>query len=364
VKLWIDLDNAPHVPFFGPLIREFETRGHSVLVTLRDFGYTADLARQAEIQYCRIGRHPGKNTLLKVLSLASRGVAMARWARSKSIDVAVSHGSRGLVVGSALLRIPRVTLFDYEHVSVGLFRTLSTSLLLPEALRAHFSNGEEAGSQLGSIRFYPGYKEEIYLGDFVPDPDEIQELHLPDNALRIILRPPATTAHYYDDRSKAIFQAVLDRISASEDLFGVVLPRTAHQGEEIKKCLKTPSRFRVLDRAVNGLNLIWHADAVVGGGGTMNREAALLGVPVYSVFTGDMGAIDRRLEEEGRMTFLRSSEDVPGVGYSKRDIKIREDLLASLRARSKMLTEILADEILSVAGSSEPPQQMSTRFES
>ena len=63
-------------------------------------------------------------------------------------------------------------------------------------------------------------------------------------------------------------------------------------------------------RAVDGLNLLWHSDLVVSGGGTMNREAAALGVPVYSIFRGKIGAVDRQLQREGKMTLIERIEDV------------------------------------------------------
>ena len=61
---------------------------------------------------------------------------------------------------------------------------------------------------------------------------------------------------------------------------------------------------------INGLNLIWHSDFVVSGGGTMNREAAALGVPVYSIFRGKIGAVDQYLAHNGRLTLLENVEDV------------------------------------------------------
>jgi len=64
------------------------------------------------------------------------------------------------------------------------------------------------------------------------------------------------------------------------------------------------------NEAVDGLNLLWHSDLVVSGGGTMNREAAALGVPVYSIFRGKIGAVDRHLQSQGKMTLIESIEDV------------------------------------------------------
>ena len=63
------------------------------------------------------------------------------------------------------------------------------------------------------------------------------------------------------------------------------------------------------DHVVDGLNLIWFSDLVVSGGGTMNREAAALGVPVYSIFRGKIGAVDRHLQKEGRLILIESVED-------------------------------------------------------
>lgn len=64
--VWIDIDNAPHVLFVAPIARELKQRGHRVLVTVRDFGYTRDLADQHGLDYRVIGSHWGGNKLLKV----------------------------------------------------------------------------------------------------------------------------------------------------------------------------------------------------------------------------------------------------------------------------------------------------------
>jgi predicted glycosyltransferase len=61
---------------------------------------------------------------------------------------------------------------------------------------------------------------------------------------------------------------------------------------------------------VDGLNLIWYSDFVVSAGGTMNREAAALGVPVYSIFRGKIGAVDRYLSNTGRLVLLENVQDL------------------------------------------------------
>ena len=72
----------------------------------------------------------------------------------------------------------------------------------------------------------------------------------------------------------------------------------------------TNGKTLIPSRAVDGLNLLWHSDLVVSGGGTMNREAAAIGVPVYSIFRGKIGAVDRRLEQEGRLVMIRTSAEI------------------------------------------------------
>ncbi len=343
-SIWIDLDNAPHVPFFTPLISTLNENGHNVLVTVRDYGYTHNLIEQQGIPHTLIGRHSGKNPFLKVAGLSSRVLSLALWASGRKIDVAVSHGSRALVLASSLLRIPCVTMYDYEFVSTGIFNRLSSLVLLPDALPDELL----ASLHLSPDRIckYPGLKEEVYLGNFTPDRSVLDTLEVQQDEILIALRPPATAAHYHNPDSERIFQAVLDRISADPQAVGIVLPRTAEQAEVVRKSLKNPLNFRILSRPVHGLNLIWHCDLVVGGGGTMNRESALLGVPVYSLFMGKIGAIDRMLSEQGRLIMMRREEDVTRIKFEKREKPDLREQMDVWKARSTQLVEFISGEIL------------------
>lgn len=315
-SIWIDLDNAPHVPFFAPLIHEFQRQGHRTWVTVRDYGYTRNLMDRRSLHYDLLGRHPGKNRLMKVVGLMLRAGALVRYARGKKIDVAVSHGSRALVIACAILRVPCVTMYDYEFVFTQIFNRFSTKVMLPET----FTDDVLASLSLHGDRVvrYPGLKEEIYLGDFSPDPSILERVGVDKDQIIATIRPPATSAHYHNPLSEKIMQAFMDRISAEGNVVGLVLPRTANQAEAVRKTLRNPDSFRILTRPVNGLNLIAHSDLVVGGGGTMNREAALLNVPVYSVFTGKVGIVDRSLVEEGKLILVRSVDDVSRVEFKKR----------------------------------------------
>src|SRR5205823_4694741 len=86
---------------------------------------------------------------------------------------------------------------------------------------------------------------------------------------------------------------------AHDGVQAIVLPRTEDQQEYVR-ALALPSVI-VPDRAVDAQSLIALADLVVSAGGTMNREAAALGVPVYTTYGGRLGGVDEALIREGRL---------------------------------------------------------------
>ena len=64
------------------------------------------------------------------------------------------------------------------------------------------------------------------------------------------------------------------------------------------------------ERAQDGRSLVALADTLVSAGGTMNREAAVLGTPVWSIFEGPLGGVDEMLMREGRLRLLRSPREL------------------------------------------------------
>src|SRR5580658_7344135 len=71
-KIWIDLDNSPHVPFFIPIIEGIERRGHQVFLTARDSYQVCELLRLHGLSCQVVGRHYGKRWILKLLGTAFR----------------------------------------------------------------------------------------------------------------------------------------------------------------------------------------------------------------------------------------------------------------------------------------------------
>jgi predicted glycosyltransferase len=163
------------------------------------------------------------------------------------------------------------------------------------------------------IRTYPGIKEDVYVPDFKPEPALAGQLELGKDQIIATVRPPATEAHYHNPESELLFVEFMKRAVQTPRVKVVLLPRNKAQESEIRQSWPQwfeGSKVTVPKQAVDGLNLLWHSDLVVSGGGTMNREAAALGVPVYSIFRGKSGAVDRHLESEGKMTLIQSVEDL------------------------------------------------------
>ncbi|MDL1984825.1 MAG: DUF354 domain-containing protein [Deltaproteobacteria bacterium] len=308
-KIWIDLDNSPHVPLFKPIIDELSRRGYEVMLTARDCFQVCGLGDLLGLCYKRIGRHYGKNKILKVLGLFVRVVELAPTALRERPDFALSHGSRSQLLLSSILRIPSCIMGDYEYTQ-GLVLINPDWVIFPEMIPDDAINlsGER-------IRKYPGLKEDIYVPNFKPDHEILPMLGLTQNDLIATIRPPATEAHYHNSESDKLFYAVVEFLGHHSLVRMVILPRNEKKQTALVRntwpewC--ATGKIIIPDHVVNGLDLIWYSDFVISGGGTMNREAAALGVPVYSIFRGKIGAVDRYLSNTGRLTLIESAEDIP-----------------------------------------------------
>lgn len=317
--IWVDLANSPHVPFFRALKGELEARGAEVRVTAREFAQTVELAHQAGFQPAVIGGFGGRALAGKAGNLIGRAVGLARWARGRGFDLAVSHNSYAQVVAARALSIPSVTLMDYEHQPANhLAFRLASRVIVPSAFPEDAVGRYGAGSQ--KVRRYEGTKEDVYLADFAPDPGFTQRLlELGVSAVDVIVtvRPPARDALYHRFDNE-LFEELLRRLEARPDVKAILLPRTEAQ-RSVFAARPTAGGNMILPRkALDGANLIAASDLVVSAGGTMNREAAALGVPAATIYAGRWAAIDEELVREGRLKRIASIEDLDNLKIEKK----------------------------------------------
>jgi predicted glycosyltransferase len=315
VRLLVDLTNSPHVPFFAPLVRELEARGHDVVVTARRFAQTVELAELHGLDATVIGSHGGTSRLGKARAAIGRTWALDRFVGRAErdggrFDAALSHGSTDLPLVARRRGIPHVTVFDYEWARTQhrLNCRMSWRVAVPDSIPLErLDQYGAAGRAVG----YPGLKEEYYLDAATLDPAGVRaSLGIEADGVLVVLRPPAAMALYHRGITNDVFGAVLDRVRATEDCVAVVLPRTHEQRLALTASVGRDPRVVIPRHAVDGASLVAAADLVVSAGGTMNREAAALGVPVYTVFAGRMGGVDEQLVADGRLQLLTDAGDV------------------------------------------------------
>jgi predicted glycosyltransferase len=318
--IWIDLANSPHVPFFRALAGEFAARGHSTRVTAREFAQTVELAEAAGLAPAVVGGHGGGRLSGKAGNLAGRAWALARWARGRRFDLAVGHNSYSQLVAARLLSLRAVTLMDYEHQPANhLAFRLASRVVVPrafpdEALR-------RCGARESRVRRYDGIKEDVYLADFAPDPRFAESLRgrfgieLTRDTL-VVVRPPASEALYHRFENE-LFAELLARLLARPGAKVLLLARNEAQREGLSARFASANLFAPRE-ALDGANLVAAADLVVSAGGTMNREAAALGVPAATVYAGRWAAVDEQLVREGRLQRIGTREDLEGLRVEKK----------------------------------------------
>jgi hypothetical protein len=324
---------SAHVLVFRPLIRLLRERGDEVEITARDYAQTLELLELHGLEATVLGRHGGRSRLGKARSLVSRLAALRRWARPRGFDLALAHGSHELTLTARRLGVPSATTHDYEFATLQhhLGIRAATTVVVPESIPA--SRLERFGARPPKLLRYPGLKEEYYLADFEPDAGVLDQWRIDPDRVLVVLRPPPDVSLYHR-HSNPLFPQTLAYLGSLDDVHAVVLPRTEEQRAYVRE-LALPSVI-LPERAVDAQSLIALADVVVSAGGTMNREAAALGVPVYTTYGGRLGGVDEMLIREGRLIPLSDpraldlrKRGATGEPRVRRDPHLLLDLLLS-----------------------------------
>lgn len=308
MRVWIDITNSPHVPFFAPLVRLLQERGATVAITSRRYAQTIQMLEAEELEATVLGEHGGRSAAGKAKALVDRLPALLRFGRAGRFDVALTHGSHELMLAARALGVPGTTAFDYEYawlqhqLGCRAARVVVVPAMIPPGRLAPYGVGP------AKLAPYPGLKEEYYLAGFEPDPAVPAALGVDPARVVVVVRTPPDVSLYHR-HGNPLFPDVLARLGGDPGVQAVVLPRTDEQRAAIR-ALGLPSLV-VPERAVEARSLIAAADLVVSAGGTMNREAVALGTPVVSLFGGRLGGVDEALIREGRLRPLTSAAELP-----------------------------------------------------
>jgi uncharacterized protein len=343
VRVWIDCSNSPHPLLFAPVARRFEQSGHEVMVSARDNAQTVALARERWPTVQVIGAASPRGKWSKAATLGERVADLRRWARRMRPDVALSHNSYAQIVAARSLAIPAVTAMDFEHQPANhLAFRLATTVLVPEVLPSELI--QRQGGATAKVVRYAGLKESLYIGDFEPDPQIVRKVGLDHRPRILVVARTAPTRAVYHSSSNPLFEAALRTICAQEGVVCVALTRHAEQiaaieGLKLDNCI-------VSRAALDSRSLVYAADVMIGAGGTMTREAALMGIPTWTMFAGKTPAVDLWLERRGMLSRLVRAEQLAHLAPRGAEPITPE----TLRERGGPLEYILVRETVAAGG--------------
>lgn len=334
MTVWIDIDNPPQARYLLPLVRRFEEAGHDVLLTARAQGDTFAILRSEGATFEPIGSSFGSGIPRKLYGLVKRTRQLTAFLERQSArpDLVVT-GSRSASLVARKLGIPSFVIIDYEYVNLLVYRLAASHIVHPSVIDGGIF--ERRGIRPDQLMAFDGLKEDIAVADvdlFAVTPHEFD--HDDESTPRVLFRPPAEESHYYRSQSRDLALELL-RFLATRRARIVFSPRYSKQVRYLDEVPAWQEDPIVLRDPVPFIALLKGVDAVVSAGGTMLREAAYLGVPAYSIFCGNIGAVDRYLASIDRLTLVASPADFSRIKL------IRKGSISPLRENSTTADEII-----------------------
>jgi predicted glycosyltransferase len=206
------------------------------------------------------------------------------------------------------MKVPVISMEDYEKSDQFMVRFTARTLVPDVIDKAHWGRYQDR------IAHYPGLKEHIYLPDL-----NTGSLSRPEGKVIVILRPEAWTGHYYRRRSTRLLHRLIRHLGMNRSVKIIFLPRDLRQQAETEAIFRQLGiSYETPPPGTYGFEIVARADLVIGGGGTMLREAACLGIPAYSYFAGERGDVDAYLEAAGRLHRIDTEADMERIRAVKR----------------------------------------------
>lgn len=302
-KIWIDLINPSHALFFGALIPEL--RDHDVSVTLRDRAETVELARSFGINGRVLGTDY-RDPIKKTLNMVYRTLDL--YANAGPFDCALSFENGMSIFVSKLRRKKSILLCDndlkFQQMTSGFqdlesrIKMMADYIVVPRACYQNFVRHVDEERVIS----YDGYKEDIYIADFTPDPHFFEKIPFDRY---VVIRPEALGSFYVKDKQSIVPELL--ELFRKEQINVIYLPRE----REDYAYAKGFDEVYIPKNALNGLDLCYYADAVLTGSGTMAREAACMGKRAVSFFPSSvMLSVDKQLMDERRVFHSRNPVEI------------------------------------------------------
>jgi len=328
--IWFDFTNVPHVNFLLPIINHFNQAKH--IYSVKDFAETVSLfEKRIGNEYLLVGAHQGKNKFRKVLGSLGRTIALQR--TIPRFDVKISVGGDSSNITAKLRRKISITFDDNEKAPNWRYSRFSDLAFWPDAIDDKVLHRQGFKKNLFK---YNGFKEDLYLAEYQPDQHFLKSLPFKEY---VVLRPENIQANYADGSALSIVPQLLDRFNELKRNV-LFLPRYKHD----KLLAGGFDNVFIPETAVNGMDACYFSDAVFTGAGTMAREAACLGIPAFSFYTGkELLTVDLKMIEMDWLHFSRNPEEL--IQKFLTTPKRNPDLNRSARVKQQILSKL--DEFLS-----------------
>lgn len=295
--IWFDFTNPPHVNLYLPLLKHLES-GNKIICTARDFVETMSLLTQNNIPFQRFGSHGGKSSPGKIIAFATRDLKL--FLKMPRFDISISSNYEAPQV--SWLRGKTSIVFDDNDISPNwLYAKFANYVVCPEAINIQAMI--EMGIKPDNIITYNGFKEDIYIAGFQPDPGFSAKIPFEHF---VTVRPENLFASYVPKGSKSIVPELIEKLSVKGHNI-LYLPRYDIDYNYVRK----QDNIFIPEKPLNGLDVCFYSDAVLTGAGTFSREAALMGTPAVSFYAGsEFLSVDKKLFTEKRIYFSRSADQI------------------------------------------------------
>lgn len=332
-KIWFDITNTPQVHFLTAIYDYLRRKGkYEFVFTAREFSETTTLLeKHIGPEFSIYGGHKGKSYFNKILGLLKR--AQQVFAADIKYDISISCGSENAIWNSFFKRKRSIAFGDNDLARQWTYGYFVDFAFFPDAIEPEVLARQ--GIKKNNLFLYPGYKEDIYLAEYIPDPLFHSTLPFDDY---VVVRPENLLANYIRNSGvKSITPQLLENLN-NYGINVLYLPRYSFD-KEYSLGLK---RVFTPDAPLNGLDACFHSQAVLTGAGTFAREAACLGIPSFSFFAGNkILAVDKKLIREGKMFFSRSPDEILRKlrTISRRDTELE---------RSKVVRDLVMNKLVQV----------------
>lgn len=332
MRVWVDLLTPKQILFFAPLIDMLKSEGAEVLPTSRRYREVGPLAERAGLELEYVGDRGIRGQEDQLLAATRRQAEIIPIVKKFNPDVAVSIASAVCARVAFGFKIRHVAVNDSPHSEVAgrLSIPLSYHLLCPWVIpmRAWAKYGMEKRR----ITTYHALDPVAWLRRA---PLHGPAPNLDTSKKTITVRVQESDAPYLADADISWTDRVLGALlNAFPESNLVALCRYDYQVAEVRA--KFGSKWIVPSDVVSGHDLLSATDLFVGMGGTMNAEAALMGIPTISAFQGSLYT-DMYLESVGLVrraltpsTLVSGARNLLTVSYRDKYVKRSQRILDSM----------------------------------